>query len=590
MYVKNTLIINSGPLADLNLAFEFNNTGAPKPMVIVGVNGSGKSNFLAFMTDALIEIAVKKFIDVAPRNDRGGHVWYRVIGSATVRTGSQYELALIRFEEGTHHLTYLSKCGQLEKDDIQEKLIDFPQAPNWTKEGSHKIVNGAEDEIERIFWDGCYVSFPTNRAESPYWSINNEKIDDSLFVDRYENLLRQPILVQSSLNEIRPWLVDVLFDQMIDSAAMFMEPNEQAIAIRRATRNYVALSNINSLLGKILGRPNARLVRTGRYAGTRKLMVVDRDEVLLPSLDAFSSGQSMLFGIFATILRYADGSGIPKSMHDMQGIVVIDEVDAHLHADLQHDILPNLISLFPKIQFIVSAHSPLFPLGMDKLFGEDNFTLVDFPSGRKIGVERFSQFDKAFQYLSRTKRFEVDFNRRISEATQPLLIVEGAIDIDYIKKAAERLNKTEVLEKFEILDGNGFKGLDKIWKNMQHERWTNIAQTVLLLYDCDVNYKNNRSGRALQKTIPKQESIIDKGIENLFTTETIRKARQHRVEFIDHAAASSTTIRGVESRTLEEWSVNKDEKRNLCNWLCENGTAADFDRFSIVFDILEKHV
>ncbi len=44
--------------------------------------------------------------------------------------------------------------------------------------------------------------------------------------------------------------------------------------------------------------------------------------------------------------------------YDLQGIVLIDEVEAHLHINLQKKILPFLISFFPKVQFIVSTHSP----------------------------------------------------------------------------------------------------------------------------------------------------------------------------------------------------------------------------------------
>jgi predicted ATP-binding protein involved in virulence len=42
----------------------------------------------------------------------------------------------------------------------------------------------------------------------------------------------------------------------------------------------------------------------------------------------------------------------------MQGLVLIDEIETHLHIDLQKKILPFLTSFFPKIQFIVTTHSP----------------------------------------------------------------------------------------------------------------------------------------------------------------------------------------------------------------------------------------
>lgn len=40
------------------------------------------------------------------------------------------------------------------------------------------------------------------------------------------------------------------------------------------------------------------------------------------------------------------------------GIVLIDEPEVHLHLELQEQVLPLLIDLFPNIQFIVATHSP----------------------------------------------------------------------------------------------------------------------------------------------------------------------------------------------------------------------------------------
>lgn len=41
------------------------------------------------------------------------------------------------------------------------------------------------------------------------------------------------------------------------------------------------------------------------------------------------------------------------------GTVIIDEIDKHLHPELQARILKSLHNTFPKIQFIVSTHAPL---------------------------------------------------------------------------------------------------------------------------------------------------------------------------------------------------------------------------------------
>ena len=45
------------------------------------------------------------------------------------------------------------------------------------------------------------------------------------------------------------------------------------------------------------------------------------------------------------------------SQYNYQGIVLIDELETHLHIELQKKILPFLTEFFPKIQFIVTTHS-----------------------------------------------------------------------------------------------------------------------------------------------------------------------------------------------------------------------------------------
>jgi predicted ATP-binding protein involved in virulence len=42
----------------------------------------------------------------------------------------------------------------------------------------------------------------------------------------------------------------------------------------------------------------------------------------------------------------------------LEGVVFIDEIDSHLHVSLQRLILPFFTESFPKVQFIVTTHSP----------------------------------------------------------------------------------------------------------------------------------------------------------------------------------------------------------------------------------------
>ncbi|MEI7052141.1 AAA family ATPase [Pseudomonas koreensis] len=69
-----------------------------------------------------------------------------------------------------------------------------------------------------------------------------------------------------------------------------------------------------------------------------------------------SSGFSSIFSIYATLLTKIQLSS--NAIDEIYGVVLIDEIDAHLHVSLQRKILSFLTRSFPKIQFIVSTHSP----------------------------------------------------------------------------------------------------------------------------------------------------------------------------------------------------------------------------------------
>jgi predicted ATP-binding protein involved in virulence len=71
-----------------------------------------------------------------------------------------------------------------------------------------------------------------------------------------------------------------------------------------------------------------------------------------------SDGYSAIIDIVADlIIKMQDQNSLTRA-YEKEGIVLIDEVETHLHLKLQRLILPMLTEIFPKIQFIVTTHSP----------------------------------------------------------------------------------------------------------------------------------------------------------------------------------------------------------------------------------------
>jgi predicted ATP-dependent endonuclease of OLD family len=81
------------------------------------------------------------------------------------------------------------------------------------------------------------------------------------------------------------------------------------------------------------------------------------------NFQSLSSGYLAIFDIYADLLMHTEYAQIKPS--ELTGIVVIDEIDAHLHVSLQRKILPFFTSSFPAIQFIVTTHSPFVLTSVD---------------------------------------------------------------------------------------------------------------------------------------------------------------------------------------------------------------------------------
>lgn len=76
------------------------------------------------------------------------------------------------------------------------------------------------------------------------------------------------------------------------------------------------------------------------------------------SLKQLSDGEQRLFSLFVDIARQLSINHPDYSLGNGEAIILIDEIDVHLHPKWQRRIVPALEDLFPKCQFIATTHSP----------------------------------------------------------------------------------------------------------------------------------------------------------------------------------------------------------------------------------------
>ena len=324
-----------------------------------------------------------------------------------------------------------------------------------------------------------------------------------------------------------------------------------------------------------------------RNLASSRLSIQLNNGQMIPTLQSLSEGQSQLFHLFVTIIRYGERNDINMSVRlpDITGLVLIDEIDAHLHPSLQHEVLPQLIQLFPKVQFIVSSHSPLFLLGMEKAFGSDGFTIFELPNGRRINSERYTEFAKAFEAYQDTESFEKQIEQRLAEGNKPLVLTEGPLDVRYIQKALTLLGKEDLLNSFDIepvgMEGGnqsrpgGVSGLNR-FRNVYESKSSLFHRPILLLYDWDAGKPDDQVGRLGVRSIPQNtaNTKVNKGIENLFPPDLFDDCFYRK---------SSNEGDGGYAMSLD--------KNKFCSWICdERKDADDFGKFNKIVEILEDFI
>ena len=82
-------------------------------------------------------------------------------------------------------------------------------------------------------------------------------------------------------------------------------------------------------------------------------------------LNTLSQGtQSIIQWLAHLLIGYAEYYDFPDDLSDKPGVVIIDEIDAHLHPSWQRRIIPTLTERFPNLQIFCSTHSPLMLAGL----------------------------------------------------------------------------------------------------------------------------------------------------------------------------------------------------------------------------------
>lgn len=145
-----------------------------------------------------------------------------------------------------------------------------------------------------------------------------------------------------------------------------------------------------------------------------------------------SSGFSAVMDIVSDLMMRMAKKKEKVFLFDLPGIVLIDEIETHLHLELQKQVLKILTTLFPNIQFIVSTHSPfiLNSLANVVIFDLENRTFVN----QKNGLTDLP-YDGIVKGYFRVDTLSYDLKKKFQE--YKLLVQKTNITDDDLEQIAE---------------------------------------------------------------------------------------------------------------------------------------------------------
>jgi len=321
LYVNKTIKINKLTLRNFRGYKKFSLSINNKLTVLVGENGAGKTSileaiacglgpFLTAMPDAKGKLIRNTDIHVSSKG---------VADSAQVSIDTVSSLSWDLATKGANKSS-IAKVGTAALSDYARQIVEL------------------DEEYPLIAYYGTNRTLSANTGKVLINPFEKEARGDG-----YDSALDAKI----NYNVIKNWFSKIEVDEL---------------KLRDEQKNHKLIHPAKQLIQTTVKAIVVRTENVSFNKNTNDVVVSwknEEDKTISLSLEQLSEGYRNMVALTIDLVRRAYLLN-PKSENplNVSGIVLIDEIELHLHPRWQQKVLTDLTNLFKNIQFIVTTHSP----------------------------------------------------------------------------------------------------------------------------------------------------------------------------------------------------------------------------------------